>query len=427
MRHHQLGHHRRAATASPTNPNPTTNPPPPADETVRDAESLAKLEAHVVKSGGYATNLTLAVGVGHRIATLPPPDGETAPQFASVTEAEFEHLHLHASDVSPFAAPLRGLYAADEIDEGATLYKVPWSLVIRGEQRPLQGFDNSCTTIKRVRDLLMMREQAAAHKPHLDTLPSLEELEALPNAWSASERALLGDWFWSEFPSSLVADFEAACQNGMRVDATTKRAVLLFASRKSAHPNTGYMLIPLLDALNHAKEDDANVYAEITADFLVIKAAYDIAKHEELRINYHEPFDTGFVGGGPTAELFSNYGIVDGLPQNWTLPLPSSREDGGPADPFKVHFLLNEDGVVTWPEWQRELEGWSWPGFRAAAEQRLVELKEEAAAMADHPSESHAPAAKTFRDNYASALTASLVYSDACRPRSKKYVGWGGG
>ena len=392
-----------------------------------------------MKSGGYASNLALAVGAGHRIATLPPAAGETAPQFASATEFELEVLGAIATEVSPAAAPRRGLYAVDEIDEGTTLYKVPWSLAIRGEQRALQGFDNSCTTIKRVRDLLMMREQATTHRPHLDTLPRLEELEALPHAWSAPERAaLLGQWFWSEFPSTMVADFEASCQNGMRVDETTKRAVLLFASRKSMHPNTGYMLVPLLDALNHATEDAANVYAAITTDFLVIKAAYDIAKHEELRINYHEPFDTGFVGGAPTAELFANYGIVDDLPQNWTVTLPlapevaqrqEDQEDEAPPadlDPLKVHFLLDEKGVVSWPEWQRELDGWSWPGFRAAAERRLAELKTEAAAMADFPPDSeHAAAAKAFRDSYASALEASLVYSDACRPRSKKYVGRG--
>ena len=231
--------------------------------------------------------------------------------------------------------------------------------MIHGEQR--QGgdsTDNLCETIKRLRDLLVAdseggseaggeggseakeeakifseegsgagskaeeeggskteeedsaeaEEEAAdhthtlVHRPHLATFPSLEELMALPHAWSAEERAaLLGDWFWEEHPSRIVADFLTSCQDGVDaaddadyadVDATKviitrcregtltrnkiqigaglepirhvmpphhtthrhltprtatavpppKRAVLLFASRATVEKDTGHML-----------------------------------------------------------------------------------------------------------------------------------------------------------------------------------------
>lgn len=180
-----------------------------------------------------------------------------------------------------------GLYAKAPIEEGAILFKIPWRLVIHGEQR--QGGDstnNLCETIKRLRDLLVADSEGGAeggseveneggseveedpeieaqeedaadhthmlvHRPHLATFPSLDELMALPHAWSAEERAaLLGDWFWEEHPSRIVADFVTSCQDGVDAaddadyadDDAAKRAVLLFASRATVEKDTGHML-----------------------------------------------------------------------------------------------------------------------------------------------------------------------------------------
>ena len=83
----------------------------------------------------------------------------------------------------------------------------------------------------------------------------------------------------------------------------------------------------------------------------------------------------------PTLEEGAEDIAEEGAEEGAAAAAAAAAGAGAPSSPFKAQFVLNEDCTVTWPEWQRKLDSWSWADFRTAAEQQLKDLEEDEAAM----------------------------------------------
>jgi len=217
----------------------------------------------------------------------------------------------------------RGVFAKDEIEEGALLCSVPWSNIIKPTEN-VEGNSGKCSTARALAKELSLGEESK-FGPFVKILSDLGR-PSLPETWSEAGRELLdkvlGKFIAPQDYMRFGKWWREECKGDPAV-APEFDAVLLMVTRAAdvALSDEGTAsqaaMVPFYDLYNHRNGPSHNtrVEAAVGQEFKVY-ATRAIKKGEEIYNSY----------GNSTSEMFRDYGFIETIPQMWKFDFGGGKE-----------------------------------------------------------------------------------------------------
>ena len=251
---------------------------------------------------------------------------------------KLEMRRFDPSDPSTFF----GMYTNDDIDKDEVLFRIPYSMVLKGDY---DGRTMTCATVRVLVQHLKLKDESK-YAPWVNYLLDAKPLGPMPSSWSDSGKALfrrvLGGY--GDYPIELplqddpfpwVDEWSKGCDGSD--DPLEEYAALTVVQR-----TWDEIMIPVLDMLSHRNGNWLNSYHTdvFSGDDIYLKAKRDIEAKEQIYTSYNmcdscgnRYFDYG------TAEILRDYGFVEQMPQTWIFDDFFEFEFGA-----RIDMDYNEDG-----------------------------------------------------------------------------------
>ena len=232
---------------------------------------------------------------------------------------------------------VRGLFARAPIARGEVLLRVPWSMLIEGDEP-----GDACSTIHATHAALRRNDGAVTSGAGARFEPYLAVLDAhamtLPGVWAPRERRVLLQGLPGARDARRHHAWGAgAC--GLREGETLgERALLLYVARSvgwtTADQQFHSGMVPVYDSYNHRNGRWLNVvYDPRMAGAFHMVARRDVAEGEQLYNSYGD--------GAP--DIFRDYGFVEQTPARWWLDEGAPDGEGGGERDFT--FVVDDGGA----------------------------------------------------------------------------------
>jgi len=238
-----------------------------------------------------------------------------------------------------------GVYAAETIEIGEDIVKIPWSVIIEPDEFEEYPSQLVCGTVRSLAKEMALGADSK-YAPYVQYLNS-EADHQIPSAWSRVgqelfQRVLQFDAIPPRNPVSWIGDdWFQRCKGDPDDEIGIKAALMVIQRADDA------IMIPAYDNFNHRNGHWTNTLTEIEGDeYHRTSATKTIAAGEQIHISYNMCEECGgrrYEYG--TAEILRDYGFVEYFPQRWHY-----MEE-------EFHFDLDqiEGGklIVTWDEEDR--------------------------------------------------------------------------